>query len=113
MCPADECDDASASLGLCPVDAPPVENLFHWREGFADPIVDRYLEFCRYWGIGIAGFEFIETGDGRLVTYDINTNTNYNRTAEERAKVSAPRQLAIFLGSLLEDNVEHLKSAVI
>ena len=33
-------------------------------------------------GIEIAGFEFIETEDGRLVTYDINTNTNYNPEIE-------------------------------
>ena len=28
------------------------------------------------------GFEFIETADGRLVTYDINTTTNYNADIE-------------------------------
>ena len=36
-------------------------------------------------GIEIAGFEFIETADGRLVTYDINTTTNYNADIEAAA----------------------------
>ena len=52
--------------------------LFALRDGFEHPIIGRYLEFARQHEIEIAGFEFIETADGRLVTYDINTTTNYN-----------------------------------
>lgn len=88
LCPADECDV-------------PDGGLFHWREGYDDPIVHRYLEFARRWGIGIAGFENIETADGRTVTYDINTNTNYNPVVEAEAARSGPRAVARYLGSLL------------
>ena len=103
LCPADECDEASAGFGLCPVDTQPAESLFHWREGFRDPIIDRYLEFCRYWGIGIAGLEFIETEDRRLVTYDINTNTNYNPVVEEEAGCSGPVAVARYLAALARE----------
>ncbi len=103
LCPADECDDTSAGLGLCPADAQTAGSLFHWREGFRDPIIDRYLEFSRFWGIGIAGFEFIETEDRRLVTYDINTNTNYNPVVEEEAGRSGPVAVARYLAALARE----------
>jgi hypothetical protein len=88
LCPADECDVADGGL-------------FHWRDGYDDPIVHRYLEFARRWGIGIAGFEHIETADGRTVTYDINTNTNYNPVVEAQASKSGPAAVARYLSSLL------------
>ena len=95
LCPADDC----AIDGL-PADAPEEASLFHWREGFEHPIVDRYLDFCRHWDIGIASIEFIESTDGRLVTYDINTNTNYNAVVEAEAGRSGPEAVARYLGSL-------------
>ena len=63
--------------------------------------------------IPVAGIEFINDGEGRHWTYDVNNNTNYNHTAEERANVSAPRRLARFLGSLLNENTTYAESAVI
>tara|TARA_B100000678_G_scaffold28397_1_gene21051 strand:+ start:538 stop:1551 length:1014 start_codon:yes stop_codon:yes gene_type:complete len=103
LCPADECEDTRKSFELCPADALPAASLFHWREGFSDPIIDRYLEFCRYWDIGIAGFEFIETEDRRLVTYDINTNTNYNPVVDEEAGRSGPVAVAQHLAALANE----------
>jgi hypothetical protein len=88
LCPADECDV-------------PDGGLFHWREGYDDPIVHRYLEFARRWDIGIAGFENIETADGRTVTYDVNTNTNYNPVVDAESGRSGPTAVAHYLGSLL------------
>jgi hypothetical protein len=35
------------------------------------------------------------------VTYDINTNTNYNPDVEASSPVSGPRRIAQFLGGLL------------
>jgi len=105
LCPADACaigDGASAQ-------APVVGNtagLFSLRAGFDHPIIGRYLDFARRHGIEIAGFEFIETADGRLVTYDINTNTNYNPEIEAVAPRSAQRAVASFLGRLLDDEIE-------
>jgi hypothetical protein len=77
--------------------------LFTLRKDFDHPITGRYVEFARQRGIEIAGFEFIETHDGRLVTYDINTTTNYNAEIEARAPRSAQRAVAAYLGRLLEE----------
>jgi hypothetical protein len=65
--------------------------------------VGRYLDFARRWGIEIAGFEFIESAGGRLVTYDINTTTNYNAAVEAAAPRSALRAVARFLGRLIAE----------
>ena len=66
-------------------------------------MIGQYLEFAAAHGIGIAGFEFIETADGRLVTYDINTTTNYNAEIEAVAPRPALPQVARFFGRLLAD----------
>ena len=100
-------DTARGGFELCPADAcaidqAPGAGLFALRAGFAHPVIGRYLEFARDQGIEIAGFEFIETTDGRQVTYDVNTNTNYNPTVEAVAPRSGPRMIARFLRELLE-----------
>jgi hypothetical protein len=102
---------ADTSIGgfqLCPADAcevpdGPPKPLFSLREGFDHPVAGRYAEFASRQGIEIAGFEFIETIDGRLVTYDINTTTNYNAAIEAIAPRPALRAVAAYLGRLLED----------
>ncbi|HUF95232.1 MAG TPA: hypothetical protein VMO52_04045, partial [Acidimicrobiia bacterium] len=58
----------------------------------------------RRWGIEIAGFEFIESADGRKLTYDVNTNTNYNATVDAQAGRAGSTAVARFLGGLLEDH---------
>ena len=105
LCPADACavDPAAA----CLVDGPPADDLqaslFALRAGFDDPIVGAYEEFARAQGIEIAGFEFIETADGRKVTYDVNTNTNYNPGVDAAAPRSGPAAVAAYLRGLLEE----------
>ena len=96
-------DTSRGGFELCPADAcaVPTENLFALREGFAHPIVDRYLAFAARHGVEVAGFEFIETADGRIVTYDVNTNTNYNPEVDAAAPRSGPRQIARYLKNLL------------
>ncbi len=104
-------DTARGGFQLCPADAcavPPTAesqaeepSLFALREGFEDPITGRYAEFALRHGIEIAGFEFIETADGRLVTYDINTTTNYNAAIEAVAPRPALPAVARFLSTLL------------
>jgi hypothetical protein len=103
-------DTARGGFELCPADACAVDQapgqgpeLFALREGFDDPVIGRYLDFARAQGIEIAGFEFIETADGRLVTYDINTTTNYNPAIEAVAPRPALPQVAAFLGRLLAE----------
>jgi hypothetical protein len=53
--------------------------------------------------IEVAGIEFIETIDGRIVTYDVNTSTNYNADVEAVAPHSGPTQIARLLGRLLRE----------
>jgi hypothetical protein len=93
LCPAD----------ACAVDEAPGADLFALRADFDHPIIGRFADFARQRGIEIAGFEFIETTNGRLVTYDINTTTNYNAGIEAAAPRSAQRAVADFLGRLLKE----------
>jgi hypothetical protein len=98
-------DTARGGFELCPADAcaVPGESLFALRTDLdGHPLVEQYLGFARKHGIEIAGFEFIETADGRLVTYDVNTNTNYNPEIEAVATRSGPGQIAAYLKSLLD-----------
>lgn len=100
LCPADACELDEAGR---PAAAP---SLFALRAGFRHPIVDAYCRFARAYTLEVAGFEFIETADGRLVTYDVNTNTNYNPEAEKTAGLagtgrSGPGAIAAFLGAEL------------
>ena len=89
LCPADNCEidelplppridevavDRSPAIIKMPAVASAPEpsttegGLFHWRDNFeGHPIIQRYLDFCAHWNIGIAGIEFIESADGRLV----------------------------------------------
>jgi hypothetical protein len=100
LCPADACAvDGPASPPERATDAAP--GLFALRDGFDHPIIGRYLDFARQHGVEIAGFEFIETADGRMVTYDVNTTTNYNAEVEAEAPRPALPEVAAFLGRLL------------
>jgi hypothetical protein len=92
LCPADACVIDPVTGAELP------QQLFRLREGFDHPLVEQYRAFTRRAGIEIAGIEFIETVDGRAVTYDVNTNTNYNAEVEAAAPSSGPRQIARFLG---------------
>jgi hypothetical protein len=96
LCPADAC--ALPAPGEAAAAEP---GLFALRAGFSHPVIGAYLDFAGRHGIGIAGFEFIETADGRLVTYDINTTTNYNAEIEAVAPRPALPAVAEFLGRLL------------
>lgn len=104
-------DTSAGSFELCPAEACALpgadgvepEPLFRLRDEVTaqHPLVQQYRAFLAHAGIAIAGIEFIETVDGRLVTYDVNTNTNYNPDVEAGAAVSGPRQIARHLGGLL------------
>lgn len=109
-------DTSAGSFELCPAEACALpgadgvepEPLFRIREEITaqHPLVQQYLAFLREAGIAIAGIEFIETVDGRFVTYDVNTNTNYNPDVEAGATVSGPRSIARHLGGILALDAE-------
>ncbi|HEX4059387.1 MAG TPA: hypothetical protein VHY58_00075 [Streptosporangiaceae bacterium] len=112
-------DTALGGFELCPADACAVDaqggqgdaEIFALRTGFDHPVVGRYTDFARTHGIEIAGFEFIETADGRLVTYDINSTTNYNAAIEAVAPRPALPAVARFLGRLLADEAGRAEHA--
>jgi hypothetical protein len=109
-------DTARGGFELCPADACAVgaagdEGLFTLRAGFDHPIAGRYVDFARRHGIEIAGFEFIETMDGRLVTYDINSTTNYNPAVEAAAPGPALPAVARFFRRLLSEATEAPKAS--
>ena len=97
LCPADAC---------CIADAKPAGDKFRILDGFEHPLKDKYEAFLAANRIEVAAFESIEAEDGTLYTYDINTNTNYNSTAEIACAedVNAYGELAKFLGEQLSQS---------
>jgi len=98
-------DTERGGFQLCPADACAVDgtpaSLFALRtEPMPAGLADAYESFARWHGLEVAGFEFIETTDGRAVTYDVNTNTNYNPDVEAVEPRSAARAVARYLGTL-------------
>jgi hypothetical protein len=100
LCPADVCEVGDA---MCPVGEKPsaATPRFQVVEGFRHPIVASYERFLAANDIEVAGIEFIVDAKGELYTYDVNTNTNYNSAAEEKAGIHGMRAVAAFLGAEL------------
>jgi hypothetical protein len=93
--------DASQGFELCPADVCAVGEAvekFRILEGFDHPVLERYARFLADNRIEVAGIELILRRDGTAVTYDVNTNTNYNARAEATAGLYGMRELARFLG---------------
>ncbi|MFC0409521.1 ATP-grasp domain-containing protein [Roseomonas elaeocarpi] len=112
LCPADVCavDDAFCPVGETPAAnaslAPAAPRFRVLEEGIDAGLRSRLEAFLAANGTEVAGVEFIRGTDGRLLTYDLNTNTNYNAEAEEKAGIlgtdrSGPGAIARFLGEEL------------
>ena len=101
LCPADVCEIGDA---MCPVGERPSQEAprFQVVQGFRHPLIERYQRFLAANGIEIAGIEFIVDEAGNHYTYDVNTNTNYNSAAEEKAGLFGMRSIAEFLGRELQ-----------
>ncbi len=83
LCPADSCQVGST---FCPT-TDDKKHKFTINKNFNHPITNEYAKLLKANDIEIAGIEFIVDKRGYLFTYDINTNTNYNSGAEERASI--------------------------
>jgi len=104
LCPADACAIGDAN---CPVGEAP-RHKFSIIDGIPDTLRVRLERFLAASGIEVAGIEFIGDASGRLLVYDVNTNTNYNAEAELRAgragtAASGPGAIARFLGTLARE----------
>ena len=96
LCPADECQVTQN----CPTVPGSKFRILH---GFDDPIIDDYEKVLRENDVHVAGIEFIVDAEGNKYTYDINTNTNYNSSAEAVAGRSGMTAIATYLGKELTD----------
>jgi len=97
LCPADECQTEDA------ISPPAPTSKFQIIKNFDHPILEYYRHFLADNETHIAGIEFILDKDGELYTYDINTNTNYNPTAETEAGISGMCRIAEYLGDQLAE----------
>jgi len=106
LCPADACAVGDAA---CPVGTQvqaPAQRFTILEQGIEPQLRSRLEGFLAQSGIDVAGIEFIRDANGRVLVYDVNTNTNYNPAAEEAAGVagtarSGPGALAEFLAAEL------------
>jgi hypothetical protein len=111
LCPADACAVPVQGFAAAACDVPAsisgiadaAPSLFTKRDDIdaTHPLIAKLETFLRAQGVEVAGVEFFETADGRLVPYDINTNTNYNADVEATAEHSAAAAVAQFLGDEL------------
>ncbi|MBM7663070.1 hypothetical protein JOC85_003896 [Bacillus mesophilus] len=100
LCPAEACQIGDL---FCPVgEQIETKPMFEVIEGFNEPMIELYEQFLAENQIHVAGIEFIRNSAGEIFTYDVNTNTNYNPEAEEKAGKFGMLQLAQFLGKELE-----------
>ena len=97
LCPADECNVEDE---YCPANA--TGNKFMILDDFPNSILEGYQTVLKNNHIEIAGIEFVESMNGQLYTYDINTNTNYNSIAENLSNLNGMRAIADFLKRELE-----------
>lgn len=103
LCPADACAVGDSN---CPVGEAPAHK-FHIIAGMPDGLRSHIERFLAENEVEVAGVEFITDAAGRLLVYDVNTNTNYNPDAEARdgrsgTIRSGPGAIAQFLGTELE-----------
>jgi len=101
LCPADAC---SIEDQFCPTDAEESQEKakFEILRNYRPAIIDDFEAFLQANHIQVAAIEAIQDQDGNLYAYDVNTNTNYNTDAEEKAGVYGMLELAKYLGSLLD-----------
>ena len=99
LCPADNCQIGDA---FCPAgnDDTPEKKKFEIIDDFQSEDVVKYQELMKGNNLHIAAFEFITDTSGNRYTYDINTNTNYNSSAES-GKIKGMEQIAKTLGEKL------------
>jgi len=102
LCPADVC---ALDSSTCMADAGQ-RFAFDIDDGFSSSalgqsLIPKMQDVMASERLDVAAFEFVTDEDGVAYVYDINTNTNYNSDAEQRAGISAMAVLASYLGSKL------------
>ncbi len=108
--------DAGNSFELCPCDSKnntvigqsnnPDGNKFMILKDYKNPDIEKYEKFLKKNNIEIAGIEYITDKLGVKYTYDVNTNTNYNDIAEEKANQNGMLEIAKFLKKELTETLK-------
>ncbi|KAG4067304.1 hypothetical protein HA402_000295 [Bradysia odoriphaga] len=100
--------DTSDGFQLCPCENTRENKREKFRiiDGIPEQLKTQLESFLAATGINIAGIEFITDVNGNPFVYDVNTNTNYNAEAEERAgragtERSGPGAVAAYLSAEL------------
>lgn len=119
LCPAEACNIESLPKlagGMCEIqDSTPAiagamcetsGDKFSIREDInaQTPLIAKLETFVHAHKIEVAGVEFMENTQGELVVYDINTNTNYNKSVESKASHRAADRIVAFLNAEWQKN---------
>ena len=75
---------------------------FQITEPLPDDRREAYENFLKNAQIEVAAIEWVQSESGDIYVYDVNTNTNYNPTAEKNANIFAHQHLAQYLKSELQ-----------
>ena len=96
LCPAEACDIDRAKKPKLAAAACSIGAKFEIRNEITaqTPIIASLQRFLKQHKIEIAGVEFIENTQGKVVVYDINTNTNYNKAVEEGLRAQGKKGAA-------------------
>ena len=96
LCPADGCQ-----IGKRPEQLETSEK-FQITEPLPDDRREAYENFLKNAQIEVAAIEWVQSESGDIYVYDVNTNTNYNPTAEKNATIFAHQHLAHYLKTELQ-----------
>ena len=106
LCPADACNIEDA---FCPADQSQPTDKFKILGEYENEDLPKYARFLKANHIGIGALEYVEDDHGQKWVYDVNTNTNYNSGAEEKAENAKGGmfEIAQFLGRKLDQLKQH------
>lgn len=126
LCPADACaiEDAKSTSEIVPELAGAACDIsgggaskFSLRKDIGEdtPLVKQLEEFLKLHKIEVAGVEFIETqenerGEGEIVVYDINTNTNYNKAVEDTLRAQGKQAASDRIVEFLSEQLQKISS---
>ncbi|SEN72332.1 hypothetical protein SAMN04488134_101736 [Amphibacillus marinus] len=96
LCPADECtiEDRPEQLES--------STKFEITQPLPSNQQQSYQTFLNQANIDVAAIEWVEDSNHQIYVYDVNTNTNYNSSAEEAAGMFAHEYLAEYLHEKLK-----------
>lgn len=114
LCPAEACEIDAKSKALPSLAGAACDiggaDKFSVRDDINanTPIIKRLEAFLEAHNISIAGIEFIDSVEGELVVYDINTNTNYNKAVESAVRANGGVAAADRVVSFLQESLQKL-----